>query len=297
MSGPAVQALDLEGGLSVLTSQLTKVKSLKTKKLNSLRKTIERFKLDQNNLELWKSLQLNKETAEDFGTAYEVLMEACVARMQEELERSEVGTVSPLVAKLAVAEAELGAYVADKEDLESSFYRLAGSFHERQKAENSLVAEKSRAEHKPDTKKVKSADAIKPAPASLKLSPTEFQIWSAKAAGWVKESNFLSADVSVQHLYLNAIIDKEIQLKIESLPEYAEADSLEILELVKQVHDAANPLFVKRSNFYAAKRGGGEAESAYLSRVRVLSDLAKIDDMDGKEIGRASCRERVCQYV
>ena len=119
-----------------------------------------------------------------------------------------MGTVSPMVAKLAVAEAELGTYVADKEDLESGFYRLAGSFHERQKAENSLVAEKSRAEHKPDTKKIKSADAIKPALASLRLSPTEFQIWSAKAAGWVKESNFFSAEVSVQHLYLNAIIDK-----------------------------------------------------------------------------------------
>ena len=283
MSGPAVEALDLEGGLSVLSSQLTKVKSLKTKKLNTWRKTIERFKVDQNNLELWNALQLHKETAEDFGTAYEILMEACVARMQEELEKSEVGTVSPLVAKLAVAEAELGTYVADKEDLESSFYRLAGSFHERQKAENSLVAEKSRAEHKPDTKKVKSADAIKPDKASLKLSPTEFKIWSAKAAGWVKESNFLSAEVDVQHLYLNAIIDKEIQLKIESLPEYAEADSLEILQLVEKVHDAANPLFVKRSNFYAAKRGGGEAESTYLARVRVLSDLAKIDDMDGAE--------------
>ena len=179
MSGPAVEALELEGGLSVLSSQLTKVKSLKTKKLNTWRKTIDRFKVDQNNLELWSALQSHKETAEDFGTAYEILMEACVASMQEELEKSEVGTVSPLVAKLAVAESELGAYVADKEDLESSFYRLAGSFHERQKAENSLVAEKSRAEHKPDTKKVKSADAIKPAVASLKLSPTEFKIWSA----------------------------------------------------------------------------------------------------------------------
>ena len=43
--------------MSVLTSQLTKVKSLKTKKLNTLRKTIERFKVDQNNLELWSALQ------------------------------------------------------------------------------------------------------------------------------------------------------------------------------------------------------------------------------------------------
>ena len=32
MSGPAVNGLELEGGLSSLTLQLTKVKSLKTKK-------------------------------------------------------------------------------------------------------------------------------------------------------------------------------------------------------------------------------------------------------------------------
>ena len=69
MSGPAVEALVLEGGLSALTSQLTKLKSLKTKKLNSWRRTIERFQIDQNNLELWTALQLHKEVAEDYGTA------------------------------------------------------------------------------------------------------------------------------------------------------------------------------------------------------------------------------------
>ena len=250
---------------------MTKLKGLKTKKLNNWRRTIDRFKIDQNNLELWAALQLHKEVVEDYGTAYELLMEACMARMEEEVEKSGEDTVSPWAAKLAVAEAELGAYTADKEDLESGFYKLAGSFHERQKAENSLVAEKSRAECKPDTsKKVKSADAIKPDKASLKLSPMEFRIWSAKASGWVKQSNFLLAEVDVQHLYVNAIIDKEIQLKIESLPEYAESDALEMLDLVEKVHDAANPLFVKRSNFYAAKRSGGEAESTYLARVRVL---------------------------
>ena len=43
MSGPAVESLDLEGGLSTLTLQLTKVKGVKTKKLNSLRRINERF--------------------------------------------------------------------------------------------------------------------------------------------------------------------------------------------------------------------------------------------------------------
>ena len=122
-----MDALDLEGGLSVLSAQLTKVRSLKTKKLNTLRKTIERFKVDQNNLELWSALKLNREAAEDSGTAYEVLMEAYMARMQEELDRAELGTDSPMTAKMAVAETELGSYVDDKEALESSFYELAGS--------------------------------------------------------------------------------------------------------------------------------------------------------------------------
>ena len=139
--------------------------------------------------------------------------------MQEELEAWDKQSVSPLVAKLNVAESDLSAYLEDKDSLESKYFDLAGSFHERQKAENTLVAEKSRLECKPDTKKVKSAEAIKPAPASLKLSPSEFQIWAVKVAGWVQESNFMLSDVSVQHLYLNAIIDKEIQLKIEALQE------------------------------------------------------------------------------
>ena len=284
MSGPAVEALVLEGGLSALTSQLTKLKGLKTKKLNGWRRTLERFQDDQDNLELWTAVQLHKEVASDYGTAYELLIEACMAKMREEVDKSKEDTVSPWVAKLTVAESELGDYTADKENLETSFYKLAGSFRDRQRANNSLETEKSRTECKPDTsQKVKSAEAIKPDKASLKLSPTEFRIWSAKASGWVKQSNFLLAEVDVQHLYVNAIIDKDIQLKIEALPEYAESDALQMLDLVERVHDAANPLFVKRSNFYAAKRSGGEAESTYLARVRVLSDLAKIDDMNGAE--------------
>ena len=108
---------------------------------------------------------------------------------------------------------------------------------------------KSRSEAKPDTKKVKSAESIKPGLASLKLSPSEFQVWKGKASSWEQESNFTIADVKVHHLYLNAILDEEIQLKIEALPEYFESDALEVLKLVEKVHDAANPLFVKCSSF------------------------------------------------
>ena len=58
MSGPAVEGLVLEGELSALTPQLTKVKSVKTKKINTLKKTIERFDVDQNNI-ISNQIQLN----------------------------------------------------------------------------------------------------------------------------------------------------------------------------------------------------------------------------------------------
>ena len=121
---------------------------------------------------------------------------------------------------------------------------------------------KSRSETKPDTKKVESADAINPGLASLKLSSSEFQVRAGKAADWVQESNFMIADVKVQHLYLKAILDKEIQLKIEALPEYFDSDALEVLKLVEKVHKAANALFAKCSNVYAAVKETAQDEEA-----------------------------------
>ena len=207
MSWPAVESRDLEGGLSILTLQLTKVKGVQTKKLNSLRRIIKRGEADQNNLELWKALQLNKTSADDCGETYYILVETCIAKLQEELEAwTDKDKVSLMVDKMKAAGDEPRAYSEDKENLESSYFELAGSFHERQ---NSMV--KSRSEAKPDSKKLKSAEAIKPGLASTKLSPSEFQVWKGKAAGWVEQSNFTIAEVKVQHLYLNAILDKEIQ--------------------------------------------------------------------------------------
>ena len=136
---------------------------------------------------------------------------------------------------------------------------------------------------KADVRKVKPADTIKPGCAVLKLTPSEFQVWAAKARGWIQESYFIIAEVNVQHLYLNAILDKEVQQKVEALPEYAEADAFEVIRLVERVHDAASPLFVKRSNFYVAHRGGGETGSVYIARVKVLADLAKLSEMDQLE--------------
>ena len=101
----------------------------------------------------------------------------------------------------------------DKEELDGKYFELAGSFQARQ-----LARMKSQSEAKNDSKKLKSADAIKPGLAYLKLSPTEFQVWMAKAAGWIEQSNFMIADVKVQKLYVNAVLDKEVQLKVEALP-------------------------------------------------------------------------------
>ena len=83
MSGPAVESLVLEGGLNALTSQLTKVKSVKTKKMNALKKTIERFNVDQNNLELWDAMRQDKKVADDTGEAFTILMDTCIVKMQE----------------------------------------------------------------------------------------------------------------------------------------------------------------------------------------------------------------------
>ena len=157
MSGPAVEGLDLEGGLSALSSQLTKVKSVKTKKLNVLRKTVDRFKVDQNNLELWEALRLNKKVADDCVEAYTILVETCVLKMQEELKAwTDKEKVSPLVSKESNAQDALKAYTEDKEELDKKYFELAGNFHARQSARM-----KSQSESKPDTKKLKSADAGK----------------------------------------------------------------------------------------------------------------------------------------
>ena len=117
-------------------------------------------------------------------------------------------------------------YTEDKDELDESYFEPTGSFHERQSARM-----KSQSESKSDTKKLKSADAIKPGMASLNLSPSGFQVWMGKVTGWVQQSNFMIADVKVQHLYLDAVLDKEIQLKIEALPEYDVPGALEVLKL------------------------------------------------------------------
>ena len=60
------------------------------------------------------------------------------------------------------------------------------------------------------------------------------------------------------------------------MTEYSTANAFEVLQLVEQVHYKANPLFVKRSNFFASHRGVVETGSSYIARVKVLGDLEKL---------------------
>ena len=73
MSGSAVDQLELGGGLPSLSSQITKIKGQKTRKLNLLRRGIKMFDDDPNNLEIWKNVQVLKEKADDCGEAFQCL--------------------------------------------------------------------------------------------------------------------------------------------------------------------------------------------------------------------------------
>ena len=243
MSGSAVDKLEFGGGLASLSSQITRVKGQKTSKMNLLRRTMDMFEDDPNNLEIWKNVQGLKDKADDCGEAFSMLMVACVAALREKMDAYNGQGESPLRVRHEAATMELEAYKKDKYQFDSDYFRLAGGVQDR---ENSMVV----SEVKADVRKVKPADTIKPGCASLKLTLNEFQVWAAKATGWVQEYNFILAEVNVQHLYLNAILDKEVQQTVEALPEYAAANSFEIIKLVERVHNAANPLFVKRSSLY-----------------------------------------------
>ena len=93
--------------------------------MNSLRKTIERFKADQHNLELWEALRLNKTVADDCGEAYTILMETCIVKMQEELEAwTDKEKVSPIVSKRSSAQDALKIYTEDKDELDKGTLSL-----------------------------------------------------------------------------------------------------------------------------------------------------------------------------
>ena len=134
------------------------------------------FNVDQNNLVLWDAMRQDKKVADDTGEAFTILVDTCIVKMQEEIDVwTDKEKVCPLVSKQSNAQDALLAYTVDKEELDGKYFELAGSFQARQ-----LARMKSQSEAKNDSKKLKSADAIKPGLVSLKLSPTEFQVWMGK---------------------------------------------------------------------------------------------------------------------
>ena len=171
---------------------------------------------------------------------------------------------------------DLDSFEVDKEQINNRYFDLAPGMKV-QGDTNSKVK---------DPLRIKSAETIKPGCASLKLTSSEFQTWAAKARGWVQQSNFTATDINVQHMYMTSVLDRETQQKVEAMAEYATADAYKVLKLVEKVHDTANPLFVKRSNFFAAYRGPNEASSAYITRAKVLAGLAKLSEMGELELGK-----------
>ena len=127
-------------------------------------------------MELWEALRLNKKVGDDCGKAYSILVETCIVKMQEELEIwTDKDKVSPMVAKMGSAQDKLRVFTEDKDTLDESYFELAGSFHERQSARI-----KSQSESKPDTKKLKGADAWHP----CKCPPVSFKSgWARRPAG------------------------------------------------------------------------------------------------------------------
>ena len=87
-------------------------------------------------------------------------------------------------------QSEQGSFELKNERIDNKYFRLAASLYT---SEDSVVV----ADIKVDAGKVKPADTIKPSCSSLKLSPSEFQMWEAKARVWVQQSSFLAAEINV----------------------------------------------------------------------------------------------------
>ena len=147
------------------------------------------FDVDQNNIELFEAMRQDKKVADDCGDAFIILVEICILKMQKEVDAwtpgSDKQTVSPMVSKLGNAQDALKAYTADKEELDGKYFALAGSFHARREAR-----QRSQPESKPDSKKLKRADAIRPSVCSLN-SPRVIS-----KCGWTEQQAGLSNQTS-----------------------------------------------------------------------------------------------------
>ena len=213
MSG-TVDKLELGGGLTSLTSQITKVKGPKTSKLNLLKKAIDRFEEDRNNLEIWKNVHVTKDKADDCGEAFWMLTEAILEAMRVKLGAWSGEADCPLKVRFGVALVELKTYESDKQKIDFKYFWLASGMQDR---ESYVLVSNVKA----NVRKVKPADTVKPGCAALKVPQSQLQEWAGKARGWIQESNFMIAEINVYYHYLNAILDRKVHQKGEALPEYA----------------------------------------------------------------------------
>src|SRR3546814_3762871 len=71
--------------------------------------------------------------------------------------------------------------------------------------------------------------------------------------------------------------------------------------LVTGVQTCALPIYHTTSitliDTFGGGRGGGAPQDVTLPAAEMKSEMEAIVNVKGKQIGRASCRERVCQYV
>ena len=281
--GEAVDKLDLNGGLAELGAQVSRVKGQKTMKLNLLSKALKRFEVNLSNSVVWQDVIACKLKSDDCCEAYGMLLDAICAALDKELVSAADEQVEAFQTRRDTVANELHVFEQDKEQLDDKYFDLATGVQERKGGDIDGRAGPA-ADSRGGRDRVKPVDSLKPPCVSLKLTPSEFQVWAAKARGWVQQSNFTCAEINVQHLFLTSILDKDTQQKVEAMEQYNEADAYEVLRLVEEVHNAANPLFVKRANFFAAYREASESSSAYIARVKVLGDLAKLSEMDQSEL-------------
>ena len=156
MSDVAVDRLDLEGGLTQLSGQVSRVKGQKTSKLNLLDRAIDRFEEDPYSVVVWRDVQTCKEKADDCCEAFTMLLETIIEALGNELAASrEGGEENPLQARMETVQHELDTFEVDRRRLYNKFFRLAGGI---QVVEDSIVV----ADVKVDVGKVKPADTIKP---------------------------------------------------------------------------------------------------------------------------------------
>ena len=167
--GDAVDKLDLSGGLKDLAGQVNRVKSNKTSKMNLLAKAIRRFEDDTMSDVLWHNFTACKIKCDDYCEAYTILLDAIVSSIDKELATDEKGPADPLHARRETIINNLDSFDQEKEQIDGRYFELATS-----------VSARKNAVPVPDGRvnpcRVQPVDTIRPACASLKLMPSEFQV-------------------------------------------------------------------------------------------------------------------------